>query len=247
VREPNEIFDYFLFDPERVTSYEIGYKANLFDRRLRLAIAGFYADYSDVQVPGSVGAVINNIPTFVGVTTNAGAATFKGIEVEAVATLFRGDNGSRLNFSGTLGYLDAQYDEFITNIPGTGPVDVADFRRIQNTPKWTLSGTLDYTTPVMGGDLSMSTTVSYRSKTFQFEVPSPYLDQPGYALWDAHLVWTSPPRTSSTSNISRRATNSWRSIRRPACRSWPGTAIPFPAWAGKASSPPFTAIRGRSS
>jgi iron complex outermembrane receptor protein len=191
-REPAEIYDYFLFDPERVTSYEIGYKANLFDRRLRLAIAGFYADYTDVQVPGSVGAVINGVPTFVGVTTNAGAASFKGVEVEAVANLLRGANGSRLNFSGTLGYLDAQYDEFITNIPGQGPVDVANFRRIQNTPKWTLSGTLDFTTPAMGGDLSMSTTVSYRSKTFQFETPSPYLDQPGYALWDAHLVWTSP-------------------------------------------------------
>jgi iron complex outermembrane receptor protein len=191
-REPSEIYDYFLFDPERVTSYEIGYKANLFDRRLRLAIAAFYADYTDVQVPGSVGAVINNIPTFVGVTTNAGAATFKGVEVEVFANVLRADNGSRLNLSGTLGYLDAQYDEFITNIPGQGPVDVADFRRIQNTPKWTLSGTLDFTTPVMGGDLSVSTTLSYRSKTFQFETPSPYLDQPGYALWDAHLVWTSP-------------------------------------------------------
>lgn len=192
VREPNEIFDYFQFEPEQVTSYEVGYKANLFDRRLRLAIAGFYADYRDVQVPGSVGAVINGVPTFVGVTTNAGAATFKGVEVEAVATLFRGGNGSRLNFAGTLGYLDAQYDEFITNIPGRGPVDVADFRRIQNTPEWTLSGTLDYTTPLAGGELSAITTLSYRSKTFQFETPSPFLDQPGYALWDANLRWTSP-------------------------------------------------------
>jgi iron complex outermembrane receptor protein len=191
-REANEIFDYFQFEPERVTSYEIGYKANLFDRRLRLAIAGFYADYRDVQVPGSVGAVINGVPTFVGVTTNAGAATFKGLEVEAVATLYRGDNGSRLNFAGTMGYLDAQYDEFITNIPGRGPVDVADFRRIQNTPKWTLSGTLDFTTPLAGGELSAITTLSYRSKTFQFETPSPFLDQPGYALWDANLSWRSP-------------------------------------------------------
>ena len=142
-----------------MTSYEIGYKANLFDRRLRLAIAGFYADYTDVQVPGSVGAVINGIPTFVGVTTNAGAAHLQGRRGGSCSrTCSARDNGSRLNFSGTLGYLDAQYDEFITNIPGQGPVDVADFRRIQNTPKWTLSGTLDFTTPVMGGDLSMSTT-----------------------------------------------------------------------------------------
>ncbi|HEX6376931.1 MAG TPA: TonB-dependent receptor [Allosphingosinicella sp.] len=190
VREAAEIFDYFLFDPEKVTSYEIGYKASLFDRRLRLAIAGFYADYKDVQVPGSVGAVINGIPTFVGVTTNAGKATFKGIELEMLATLLRGDDGSRLTFGGTMGYLDAQYDEFITNVPGLGPVDVADFRRIQNTPKWTLSGTLDYSTPLAGGEFDVNTTLSYRSKTNQFEVPSPFLDQPGYALWDANLVWT---------------------------------------------------------
>lgn len=191
VREADEIFDYFLFDPEKVTSYEIGYKASLFDRRLRLAIAGFYADYKDVQVPGSVGAVINGIPTFVGVTTNAGKATFKGVEAEALATLFRGDDGSRFTFAGTLGYLDAQYDEFITNVPGQGPVDVADFRRIQNTPKWTLSGTLDYSTPLAGGTFDVNTTLSWRSKTFQFETPSPFLDQEGYALWDANLVWTS--------------------------------------------------------
>ena len=190
-REASEIFDYFLFEPEQVESYEIGYRANLLDRRLRFAIAAFYADYTDVQVPGSVGAVINGIPTFVGVTTNAGAASFKGVEVEMLSQLYRGGNGARLNFSGTLGYLDAQYDEFITNVPGQGPVDVADFRRIQNTPKWTLSGTLDYTHPLGGGELSAITTLSYRSKTHQFETPSPYLDQPGYALLDASLVWTS--------------------------------------------------------
>jgi iron complex outermembrane receptor protein len=199
-----DIFEFFLFEPETVDSYEIGYKASLWDRRVRLAIAGFYADYKNVQVPGSVGCVVSGIPTFCGVTTNAGAATFKGIEAELFANLARMDDGSRVNFTGSLGYLDAQYDEFITTIPagfadnGTTdqtkparPVDVADFRRIQNTPKWTLSGTFDYSTPIGGGELTAGTTLSYRSKTFQFETPSPFLDQPGYALWDASLVWSS--------------------------------------------------------
>ncbi len=205
VREPNEIFDYFLFDPETVNSYEIGWKGSVLDSRLRFAVAGFYADYKDVQVPGSVGAIVNNIPTFVGVTTNAGKATFKGVEVEAQAALARdfAGAGSRVNLSGTLGYIDAQYDRFVTQIanfnpdgtPAAGrpgqPVDVARFRRIQNTPKWTTSGTLDFSVPAGPGDLNASTTVSYRSKTFQFELPSPFLDQPSYALWDASLVWTS--------------------------------------------------------
>jgi iron complex outermembrane receptor protein len=192
VREPQEIFDYFLFDPETVNSYELGWKGSVYDGGLRFALAGFYADYKDVQVPGSVGAVIGGVPTFVGVTTNAGKASFKGVEAEFVARLMRDlETGTRLNFAGTIGYLDAQYDEFITNVPGTGPVDVADFRKIQNTPKLTLSGTLDLTTRVGEGDLSASTTLSYRSKTYQFETPSPFLDQPRYALLDASLVWSS--------------------------------------------------------
>ncbi len=200
----DDIFEYFLFDPEKVTSYEAGYKASLFDRRLRLALSGFYADYKDVQVPGSVGCVVNGLPTFCGITDNAGKATFKGVEAEVVASLYRNaDRSSQLDFTGTLGYLDAGYDEFITNVlafnaDGTPnraspaqPIDVADFRRIQNTPKWTTSGTLAYSTLAGAGELLASTTVSYRSKTFQFETPSPFLDQNGYALFDASLVWKS--------------------------------------------------------
>jgi iron complex outermembrane receptor protein len=196
VREFQEIYDFFLFDPETVDSYEIGYKASLFDRRLNFALAGFYADYNDVQIPGSVGVDANGdgiFESFAGVTTNAASAEIKGIELEASARLARdfAGPGSALNFSGTLGYIDAEYKEFIAAI-GTPPAltNIANLRAIQNTPEWTLSGTLDGSVGVGGGLLFASTTVSYRSETNQFELPSPFLDQPGYALWDASLVWT---------------------------------------------------------
>src|SRR3546814_1531556 len=42
------------------------------------------------------------------------------------------------------------------------------------------------------GDLSFGTTLSYRSKTYQFEIPNPYIDQKGFALWDASIVYTAP-------------------------------------------------------
>ncbi len=193
VREPDEIYEFMAFDPETVDSYELGWKGAVFDRRLRFAAAVFQADYEDVQVPGSVGAIINNVPTFVGVTTNAGKARFRGLELETnlrVAESFA-TAGDRLNLAGTLGYLDAEYLEFITNIPGTGPVDVADFREVQNTPKWTMSGSLDYDTPVGAGRLNANATLSYRSKSQQFELRSPGLDQKGFALLDASLVWRS--------------------------------------------------------
>ncbi|MGH6781241.1 MAG: TonB-dependent receptor domain-containing protein, partial [Sphingomonadaceae bacterium] len=168
------------------------WKASLFDRRLRLALTGFYADYKDVQIPGSAGFDSNGdgvFDTFIGITTNAGKARMKGVEFEGLATLARdfAGAGSAITFNGTLGYIDAQYRQFIDNFGN----DVANLRAIQNTPKWTLSGTLGLDLPVASGMLNASTTLSYRSKTNQFELPSPYLDQKGYALWDASLVWTS--------------------------------------------------------
>ena len=193
VREPSEIYDVMAFDPEKVDSYELGWKASVLQHRLQFATAIFDAEYKDVQVPGSAGAVVNGIPTFVGVTTNAGSARFRGAEFEG--NLRAAENmataGDRLNLAATLGYLDAKYIHFVTNIPGTGPVDVAKFRKIQNTPKWTASGSLDYNTPAFGGRLDANTTLSYRSKSQQFELATPGLDQKGFALWDANLVWRS--------------------------------------------------------
>ena len=192
-QSPEDIYDFMAFDPEKVDSYEIGWKASLLDRRLQFATAIFDAEYKDVQVPGSAGCVVNGIATFCGITTNAGKARFRGVEIETNARLAQdlATPGDRLNLAGTLGYLDAKYLQFITNIPGQGPVDVANDRKIQNTPKWTMSGSLDYTTPAAGGRLDLNTTVSYRSKSQQFELRTPMLDQPGFALWDANIVWRS--------------------------------------------------------
>jgi iron complex outermembrane receptor protein len=199
---PESIYEFMAFDPEKVDSYEAGWKAALFDRRLQFATAIFDAEYKDVQVPGSAGCVVGGVSTFCGLTTNAGKARFRGVELE---TNWRMANdlataGDRLTWAGTLGYLDAKYQHFVTVVgydPVTGlPVtphemDVAKYRKIQNTPKWTLSGSLDYDTPAFGGRLDLNTTVSYRSKSQQFELRTPGLDQKGFALWDANAVWRS--------------------------------------------------------
>jgi iron complex outermembrane receptor protein len=197
------------FKPETVDSYEVGYKASLFDHRLQFASAIFDAEYKDVQVPGSAGCTVAGIQTFCGITTNAGGARFRGVELET--NLRAGEDiataGDRFTVSGSLGYLDAKYTKFIsvvnrdmngalltdpvTHLPISVQVDLAKFRRIQNTPKWTLSGTLDYDTPLADGRLDLNTTLSYRSSSQQFELASPMLDQPGFALWDANLVWRS--------------------------------------------------------
>ena len=186
---PEQLFEFMSFEPETVDSYELGYRASMFDRRLRFSLAGFHADYEDVQIPGSVGTTLNGQQTFIGVTTNAARARFQGVEFEGTAVLARDFGGANdsLNFSWTMGYINADFLEYIDS----RGIDVADRREVQNTPKWTASGTLSYATQMGDGMLNLSSTLAYRSRTQQFELAVPGLDQPGYALLDANVVWRS--------------------------------------------------------
>ena len=184
---PDEIFAFMRFEPETVKSYEVGLKSSLLDNRLNTSIAVFFGDYEDVQIPGSVafdtdGDGVND--TFAGVTTNAGKADLPGIEFEG---LFQAnDNWS---FGWAIGYLDAEYKEFI-DATGT---DVASQAVFQNTPEWTASGTATFETPLAlfdnAGSFAVITSLSYRDDTSQFEFPNALLDQKSYTLWDLSLVW----------------------------------------------------------
>ena len=200
VQTPEGIFEYMAFEPETVDSYELGWKGSALDRRFNWAIAAFYVDYKDVQIPASVPCTVSGIASFCGLTSNAGKAVFKGLEIES--SIRAGENmlaaDDRLTLSGSLGYLDAEFKEYVsvvafeadgTPILPAAERDVADYREVQNTPKWTLSGTLDYDVPVSSGRLNFNTTVSYRSGSQQFEIAIPGLDQRGFALWDANLTW----------------------------------------------------------
>lgn len=202
--DQEDIFNFLSFDPEEVTSYELGYKAALFDRALTFALAGFRADYTDVQIPGSIGAVVGGVQTFVGITTNAGKARINGVEFEGTLTARDAFTaGGRLSLAWSVGYIDAEYRRFIDS----RGIDVADNRAFQNTPKWTVSETLSYSVPIGIGSINASTTLSYRSASQQFELRTPGLDQPAFALFDANLVWTSSDERWSLGVHGRNLTN----------------------------------------
>jgi iron complex outermembrane receptor protein len=191
----DEVFAFMAFEPEEVDSLEFGAKSTLFGGRMTSSLAIFFADYTDVQVPGSAGVDTDGDgvnDTFTGVTTNAGAADMNGVEWEGHAILAQdiGSNGADLNLAWAIGYIDAEYTEFV-DVTGQ---NVADQRVIQNTPEWTAAGTLTYNLPVSwfnsSGLLGVITTLSYRGDHSQFEVPNPFLDQDSYTLWDLSVVWT---------------------------------------------------------
>lgn len=191
----DEVFDFMKFDEETVDTLEFGWKATLLGGRMTSKLAVFLSNYTDVQIPGSIGydsTGDGNNDSFIGITSNAGDADINGIEWEGEAILAQdlGRSGSGLRLGWAIGYIDAEYNEFIDAFGN----DVADERVFQNTPEWTATGTLTYDTPVnlfkTPGVLSVITALSYRDKTSIFEVENPFLDQKAYTLWDMSLVWS---------------------------------------------------------
>ena len=185
-----EIFEYMQFSPETVDSFELGWKASLADNRLNLSVAAFKSDYSDYQVPGSIGVDTDGdgVPdTFAGITSNAGSADINGFELEARALVGRdfAGLGSRFNVNLALGYIDASYNEYI--IDGE---DVADVASIQNTPSWTANAGFDLGLPIASGIIDFIGNVALQSDSQQFEFPTPFIDQDGFALVNASIVYT---------------------------------------------------------
>ncbi|NND44869.1 MAG: TonB-dependent receptor, partial [Xanthomonadales bacterium] len=183
----DEIFDFMAFEPEFVDSYEIGLNSNWMNGRVSTRIAVFRADYTDVQIPGSFGYDSDGDgtnDTFIGLTSNAADADINGIEFEGTALL-----GDSMNLSWAVGYLDANYNQFI-DASGN---DVADQRVFQNTPDLTGNISLTHEQPVQwfgnSGTFYVIGSASYRDDATQFEFPAPELDQKAFTLWDLSLVW----------------------------------------------------------
>ncbi|MGD9598253.1 MAG: TonB-dependent receptor [Steroidobacteraceae bacterium] len=124
------------FKPEEATAYELGLKAEWFQRRLRTNLSLFQTDYKDLQVQqfqsGTGGSV--------GYTVNAAEATFRGVELEIVAVLAEG-----LTLDASYGYTDPKYDRYLFRDPQTDVIsDVADQARFSALAKYNLHVGAEY-------------------------------------------------------------------------------------------------------
>lgn len=70
--------------PETVSAWEVGAKFQTADRKFGLDTALFYQRYTNLQVQANRSDVSVNPPIINNVLTNAGSATVKGVELEAV-------------------------------------------------------------------------------------------------------------------------------------------------------------------
>lgn len=160
------------FAPETVTDYEVGTKADLLDRRLRINAAIFQANYSDIQrtiVQASPGGAI------VSLVTNAARARIRGGELEVTAIPLDG-----LTLSGSVGVNDAKYLDF-TDVTGDRSNEPFQF------PKYSYRLGATYAAPLAVGQLRIAVDWTWRSKT-QLVGSAIYrdsLNQPAYGLLGA--------------------------------------------------------------
>jgi len=128
----------------QVDSYEVGIKSNWADNLVKFNMAVFYEDLTDMQTQvNAVDADNAGAGGFSTVVQNAAEATITGLETELVVHMMSG-----LDISAGFGYVDPEYDEFISFDNLTGALnDISDDRAFEFTPETTYNLTLNYTFP----------------------------------------------------------------------------------------------------
>jgi iron complex outermembrane receptor protein len=196
------------YKDEQVDNYEVGFKSELFDKRLRLNLTAFWAEYKDLQE-----SVIRvnpfNSASAETYTSNAARARIRGIEAEFTIIPAEG-----FNIYGNAGYLDAKYKAFCADLDGpgafVGPTPIStcggiaqivspgldliatdnSSLKMPRAPK--ISGQLGgrYTYTLNTGSVSLDTSVSHTSSLETAVANQPFTDRKPLTMIDASLTFT---------------------------------------------------------
>jgi len=169
-----------VINPEFVWSYELGVKTSALDNRLQANVAGFYMDYTDLQV-GFVDA------TSVVTTVNAASARNFGLEAELRA---KPAPGLTIELFGT--YLNAKYKQFDSGDyrQGFKVVSLAG-NRLSNAPEWSFRAGADYDILINGsGKLNLRADINWQDRVYFTEFNNADATQAPYALLNAGVKYT---------------------------------------------------------
>ncbi len=168
--------NYRSFGPEEVKSYEVGIKSELFDRLLRVNVAGYMMDRSNSQVdfnffiPQSNGTVRNTLET-----VNAlGITKIRGVEADV--TLRPSDS---LSMNVSYAYTSVKIpparntvqEALNASLVPAIMTPVFQDVYIVYSPKHALSGSIDYETPLSGSGatVKLHMDANYSSPSFTFD------------------------------------------------------------------------------
>jgi iron complex outermembrane receptor protein len=176
------------FLPEELDAFEVGFKTEMWDRRVRVNSSAFYYDYKNMQ--------LNNFSGGLPVITNAASAKIKGLELEVLAAATE-----NLTISATMALLDSEFGDFLIEptvelVPngvdvfggvGLGAAISAEGNRIPFSPDFTGSIGFDYRVPLETGSLGFTSNYFYSDGFFAAE--DNRLQQESYSLINTSATW----------------------------------------------------------
>jgi iron complex outermembrane receptor protein len=165
------------FDPENLYAYELGFKSEMMDRRVRLNADVYYYDYKDMQVfvyDNTSGVPIQR-------KLNAGSGNIYGMEAELTVR-----PTSRFDAFLGLSLLHSEYKNF-ADLAGN---DYSG-NKLVNAPDTAITAGMTYTQPLgSSGSLAALVYGSYQSQIYFTPANDRLYSQGSVTLLNARLSWT---------------------------------------------------------
>ena len=169
------------YGPEKVVSYELGFKSFWLEHRVRANIAVFKTDYRDIQLATSPDATQPAITQ----TVNAGRATINGIELDLMVMPIED-----LTLSLDYAWLDANVDKVQAN-----GQNLTRYYDIPFAPQNSYNAAIDYTFFHFDqGELAAHIGYRWQDKAYLSGTSGPavphgdYYGRPAYGLLDGRLT-----------------------------------------------------------
>lgn len=194
-------------NPENISAFEAGIKSSMFDRRLRLNLAGFYYDYKDLQV----GKVASNLL----VLENAATAEIYGLEAELQAKI---TPQFEINANGA--WLHARFKSYCSadasrpalgQPTAVGPCEQGEIDLSGNTlsqsPEFTFFVGAQYTIPSDVGSFTLRGEIAWRDQFYYTPFNRREVGQDAVAKLNAFLNWESGNEEVSASLFVKNLTD----------------------------------------
>ncbi|MBO9580570.1 MAG: TonB-dependent receptor [Sphingobium sp.] len=180
------------FAPEVLYNYEAGLKTDLFGRKLRFNLTGFYGILRNAQIGTSICPVANPAEqTPCAALINGGNAHEKGVEAEFTARPVAG-----LTIDGSMSYLHFNYTSVA---PGANQTLLTD--PFAGSPKWKWTLGAQYVANIDGfGSITPRIDAAYQDQVYsgtKYNGVLQYL--PAYTLVNARLTWRNPNKDLAVS------------------------------------------------
>ncbi|HKR37174.1 MAG TPA: TonB-dependent receptor, partial [Steroidobacteraceae bacterium] len=176
------------YDSETADNFEIGMKSNWLADTLQLNLTVFYTPYHDVQIGSQQFVNLNGNPTNATAVLNAGKQLNQGAELESIWQPL-----PALTMVLNVGYLDAQFEEFLVGCVPAAPDchrDISSLNEPINSPDWTTFLGATYRWELGVGDLAAHLGYQYRSKTKVANTTLSITDQDAYDILDLGVSYT---------------------------------------------------------